>query len=189
MGLINTRDPAAAAHAYTGILGWSLAVGHCHRPRAGCTCADRFCRTPGAHPRHSGSFSLAGVEEQLLMEPGAALIAATEAFDALMMPVSMAMATMVRLDAEAPVPVPCLRAGDHGALLVQAGSGTLALTPRSRPLVTVRSGPGGWLALPPSAGTSWDTPPWAEPQGDPVRLLHGSDVRPYLHGSCSRSGT
>ncbi|MEO3976373.1 hypothetical protein [Streptomyces sp. CAU 1734] len=185
---INVRDPQTAARVYTQTLKWPLTIGHRYRPRAGCTCGESGCPFPGAHPILGASSFPKGVAEAIQNEPGAGLIASTVVFDALVMPRAVCMTAMVRLDAEAPVPVPCLLFGKAAAaLLVLPGTGRHALTIRSAAAVDVRTGPEQWVALPPSQGTRWDTPPWADPAGEPVRLLHGSDVKPHLHVACVRT--
>lgn len=175
MGPINTRDPAAAATAYTTILGWPMALGHRYRPRGGCTCGNPECPTPGAHPLDGG---LAVTSKDVAATPGVALIATTAAFDALLVPKRVGMAAMASLDRIAPVP--CLTDNAQAVLLVLPATGRYALASQPSPTVELRSGPEQWLALPPSRGTRWDTPPWNEQTGHPVALLHGGDVRPHL---------
>lgn len=172
---INTRDPVASARAYLG-LEWPLALGHRYRPRQGCTCENADCSVPGGHPASGPSPRLTAETacEALQAAPGASLITATERFDALIVPRYVAMAVMVKLDRISPVP--CLlyeHTEPTAALLVLPATGRYAACD---PRVEVRTGRGGWLALPPSHGLRWDTPPWIEPTTKPRELLHGSDV-------------
>lgn len=179
MGLINTRDATAAARAYIN-LDWPLTLGHRHRPRGGCTCGNRTCPTPGAHP-HPGTLTPLG-ERQLLdavsTTPGVALIATTAAVDALILPKRPAMATIASLDRGAPVP--CLTATTWAAILVLPATGRYARGDLPHPDLELRTGPRQWIPLPPTHGISWDTPPWNEQTGRPLPLLHGKDLRPYL---------
>lgn len=170
---INTRDPRAAGRAYLA-LEWPLRLGHRFRPRRGCTCGQTNCGAPGAHPPVCPSpqlleESLAGALET---SPGASLITATTHFDAVFVPRSIGLHAMVLLDGQAGMP--CLLYGDHEAvLLVLPATGRYCLVHDE---VTVRSGDDGWVALPPSRGVRWDTPPWIESTGAPRRLTHGEDV-------------
>ncbi|MFD5509045.1 hypothetical protein ACFWIB_14880 [Streptomyces sp. NPDC127051] len=180
MGPINTHDPATAAETYTVTLGWPIAIGHRYRPRGGCTCSNPTCPTPGAHPL-PGALAVAARAlpgSELAAAPGAALIATTAACDALVMPRRIGMATMVSLDRVAPVP--CLIDSSRAFLLVLPATGRYALGGRTGSAVELRSGPQQWIALPPSNGTRWDTPPWNEQTNDPIPLLHGGDVRAHL---------
>ncbi|MBB1255422.1 hypothetical protein H3146_18970 [Streptomyces sp. OF3] len=163
-------DVAAYAAAYTARLGWSVAPGHGHRPRRGCTCGDRECRTSGAHPRVSW---VAGVEQarvraEFAAAPGAGVVAPTVPFDAVVLPRQFGMAVMVRLDRAGPVP--CTVTDSAATLLVQAGTGMVLHNAGG--IVEVRSGPDRWVALPPSHGVRWDTPPWHEPGGAALTLPH-----------------
>ncbi|PJE96332.1 hypothetical protein CUT44_17515 [Streptomyces carminius] len=111
---------------------------------------------------------------RLSQAPGAALIAPTAAFDALVVPRLVGMAALVMLEREARVP--CIVMGGRAVLLVLSGTGGEAAAVSGRRPVEVRTGTGGWVALPPSHGTRWDTPPWAEPAAAPLRLMHGRDI-------------
>ncbi|UFR07159.1 hypothetical protein KBP30_41210 [Streptomyces sp. Go40/10] len=170
---ISTTDPRATtrARAYLG-LGWPLVSGHRHRPRQGCTCDRPDCPVPGAHPKvdlgpRLTEDTLAGLDQA----PGVSLIAVTEAMDAVIVPRRIGMAAMVYLDREGPIP--CLTYRDTVALLVLPATGRYAAVHQD---IEVRTGPDGWIALPPSHGTAWDTPPWTEPAGTPRPLRHGQDV-------------
>ncbi len=177
---INTRDPALAARAYTNVLNWPIAVGHRYRPRQGCTCANAACPTPGAHPNTKGLASTRGCHADWDIEtaPGAALIAHTASFDALVMPRRIGMATMVALDRVAPVP--CLTDTARAILFMLPATGRYALGDEPPPFIELRTGSRQWIALPPSHGTRWDTPPWNEQTSAPIPLLHGGDIRPRL---------
>lgn len=178
MGPINTWSPASAARSYISVLGWSVRLGHRHRPRQGCTCGNPVCETPGAHSTDDElrPLEFGDVEATLESAPGAAIIAATDCFDAVIVPVRIAMAALVSLEREAPVP--CLTIhGQQAVLLVLPATGRYSA---GRPDMQVRTGAGSWVALPPSHGVRWDTPPWNEQTNKPLPLLHGSDVGRHL---------
>lgn len=169
---INTRDPAATACAYLG-LEWPLALGHRYRPRQGCTCENTNCPAPGAHPLPApfAALTLETVRDALEQAPGAGLIAGTERFDALTLPRYAAMAAMVQLDRISPVP--CILREGSATLLVLPATGRYAVV---EPRVKLRTGSGQWIALPPSHGVSWETPPWIDPTPARRELLHGAEV-------------
>ncbi|WP_405656916.1 hypothetical protein [Streptomyces sp. RK9] len=170
---INTRAPAAAARAYVQ-LGWSVTLGHRLRPRQGCTCDNRNCPAPGAHPFVTPSPRLAEgtLEEALQSAPGGSLTASTNCFDAVLVPLRVGMVAMLRLDRISLVP--CLVTHQQtAALLVLPATGRYAAVHDS---VEVRTGPDGWLALPPSNGAIWDTPPWTDATNTPHTLLNGDTV-------------
>jgi hypothetical protein len=179
MAVLPARDPAAYAAAYTHQLRWPVAPGHRHRPRSGCTCTDTSCPTPGAHPATSWVVPIRPDElaEQFGQAPGVSVIAPTIAFDAVVLPRAVGMAVMVRLDRRGPVP--CLIAAGTATLFVQAGTGSTLDAYPGQP-VEVRSGPDGWVALPPSHGVRWDTPPWDEVTGARLRLPHGHAIKPAV---------
>ncbi|MFE2448002.1 hypothetical protein ACFXDF_39230 [Streptomyces sp. NPDC059426] len=174
---VNTRDPAAAARAYLA-LEWSLALGHRYRPKQGCTCGrSTTCAIPGAHPvLGADRLDEASVSEALESSPGAGLIAWTERFDAVLVPRQIGMAAMVLLDRKRPVT--CLIPDpDTYALLVMPSTGRYAAVD---PAVMVCTGEDGWIALPPSRGVRWDTPPWIEGTAEPRGLIHGDEIRHAL---------
>ncbi|MFI9580623.1 hypothetical protein ACIHCQ_01970 [Streptomyces sp. NPDC052236] len=167
--------------AYTGILRWPIAPGRRYRPRGGCTCGDPgTCPAPGAHPLPGplNPSPAEGLTAELNAAPGAALIAETLPFDAIVLPRWEAMAAMVSLDRFAVVP--CLVQESHAVLFVLPATGRYALPGDGCTNVEVRSRPGQWVALPPSHGTRWDTPPWHEQTHQPVPLLHGRDLHEHL---------
>ncbi|MEW1637491.1 hypothetical protein AB0469_25890 [Streptomyces sp. NPDC093801] len=171
---IDTRDPAAAAGAYTRILNWPLTVGYRYRPRQGCTCGNPRCPTPGAHPV-PGPPNLRDQHEmirELEAAPGAGLIIWTTRFDAVIVPRAVGMAAMVALDHLAHVP--CLVTEAHATLLVLPATGRYAQ--RGETSAQVRSGSCQWIAAPPTHGVRWDAPPWLEGTSTPAALLHGGDV-------------
>lgn len=170
---IDTRDLARAARAYTTLLEWPVALGHRHRPRQGCTCGDVNCPVSGAHPLPGGPVPLAedAIETEAQHAPGAGLIAITERFDAVIVPRHVGIAVQVLMDGVASVP--CLIYRKTAALLVLPATGRYAAT---RPDVEVRTGPDGWIALPPSHLARWDTSPWIDPTSTPHPLLNGRDV-------------
>ena len=182
---INTRDPATAARAYLR-LEWPLALGHRYRPRQGCTCTNATCPAPGAHPLLDSPprrLTEDTAHDVLQTAPGVSLITATTHFDAVLVPHNIAMAALVRLDRVSPVP--CLVYGDTAALLVLPATGRYALV---HPDAEARTGPDGWVALPPSQGVRWDTPPWNEQTGEPHPLLNGADVGRHLAEAFKLSG-
>jgi hypothetical protein len=93
------------------------------------------------------------------------------------MPRQQGMAAMVSLDRVAPVP--CLVTQTRAALFVLPSTGRYAL-PGGCEDVEVRTGAHQWVALPPSHGIRWDTPPWHEQTHRPLPLLHGQDLHPHL---------
>lgn len=176
MSPVNTRDSAAAARAYLA-LEWPLSLAHRYRPKQGCTCERAGCPVPGAHPAPDAErltdASLAGALES---SPGAGLIAHTDRFDAVLVPRHVGMAAMVMLDRD--TPVTCLVVEpDTYALIVLPATGRYAAVD---PAVEVRTGPEGWIALPPSRGVRWDTSPWIEGTSQPRRLANGGEVRHVL---------
>lgn len=174
---INTRVLADAVRAYVQ-LGWPVSLGHRWRPRQGCTCNNAACPAPGAHPAVPAGRPLGegGTEDSAEPAPGAALIAATRRFDAVLVPHRIGMAAMARLDRSHPVP--CLVTGSTtAALLVLPATGRYTAV---HACVEVRTGENGWIALPPSHGVRWDTPPWLEATRTPRELLHGSEVGRHL---------
>ncbi|WP_158839118.1 hypothetical protein [Streptomyces sp. NRRL S-1022] len=116
--------------------------------------------------------------------PGASLIATTTTFDAVVLPRDIGMHAMILLDRE--VSVPCLLQNDDTTLLlVLPATGRYCLV---HPDVSVRTGEDGWIALPPSRGVRWDTPPWIEVTGVPRPLTHGEDVGRILRQAFSYVG-
>jgi len=181
---INARIPAEAARAFAGILRWPVMAGHRYRPRAGCTCEVVGCPTPGAHPLAGASPTLSyeKVAAELENAPGAALIAPTMMFDAISVPHAVGMAAMVNLERIAAVP--CFIDGPRVVLLVLPSTGRYAVPPggpdpsdSDKPWdIEVRSGPGRWVALPPSHGMRWDTTPWFGQTETAVPLLSGNTL-------------
>jgi hypothetical protein len=93
-----------------------------------------------------------------------------------LIPRRIGMAAMVALDRK--TSVPCLVIGpDTYALLVLPATGRYALV---HPTVEVRTGPDGWVPLPPSRGVRWDTPPWIEATTAPRDLVSGAEIRQDL---------
>lgn len=177
MGPINAHTPIQVARAYIEGLSWPLALGRRFRPRQGCTCEEPDCPTPGAHPAGGAWTWLtpSSVGEALEGAPGASLIAPTLAFDALLMPRDLGMAAMLSLERVAVVP--CFLQGDRAGLLMLPATGRYVAR---HPLLELRSGLDDWVALPPSHGSRWDTPPWCEQTGRPLPLLHAGEVDRHL---------
>ncbi|WP_189177578.1 hypothetical protein [Streptomyces lasiicapitis] len=163
---------------YASVLDWPIAVGHRYRRTGGCTCQDTdpggLCPAPGAHPRAIPVEPLAAdaVATAFDQAPGASIIAACGLFDVITLPYLLGAGLMVRLD-RLPVHTPCLMTGQaRASLLVSPGT---ARELSGYAGVTVRSGTHGWVALPPSHQTRWDTAP--EP-GQP--LPRAGDLDPHL---------
>ncbi|MEU9334073.1 hypothetical protein AB0D49_13075 [Streptomyces sp. NPDC048290] len=96
----------------------------------------------------------------------------TQRFDAVLVPHQIGMAAMTRLDHSHSVP--CLVTDSRTAtLLVLPTTGQDADVDDC---VEVRTGEYGWIALPPSHGTRWDTPPWLDATRAPRTLIHGGAV-------------
>ncbi|MFJ4627214.1 hypothetical protein [Streptomyces sp. NPDC088847] len=173
---VNTRDTGTAAEAYLA-LEWPLALGHRYRPKQGCTCERPDCPIPGAHPVIGAPrLDEASLPCALETSPGAGLIAFTERFDAVLVPRYIGMAAMVSLDRG--TPVTCLvLSREVYALLVLPATGRYAAVTSG---VEVRTGEEGWIPLPPSRGSRWDTPPWLEGTSTPRTLISGDEVRHVL---------
>ncbi|MEU5193681.1 hypothetical protein AB0G86_06405 [Streptomyces scabiei] len=177
---INTLDAAGCGDAYTGILGWPIAPGHRHRPRGGCTCGEPdTCPGSGAHPV-LGPLTPSpadGLAEELEASPGAALIAPTLLFDAVVLPKWSGLSVVMSLE-RCDKAVPCIVQGEnHAVLLVLPATGKYAVPEEEGlPDVVVRSGPEQWVALPPSHGIRWEQPPWHEQTRQPLPLIHGNDL-------------
>lgn len=177
--MINHRRATDAADAYIGLMRWPLTIGHRYRPRQGCTCGIANCATPGAHPL-PGTNVPRGRDDllrRLFESPGAGLIAWTAAFDAVVVPRSVGMFAMVEIDRSV-APVPCILTEDTATLLVLPATGRYAVSAETPG--DVRTGMNGWVALPPSHGHRWDTPPWVERTTTPVTLIHGRDIARHL---------
>ncbi|MFC4507873.1 MULTISPECIES: hypothetical protein [Streptomyces] len=178
--LINTQDAAVCGAAYTSIFGWSITPGHRHRPRGGCTCGESSaCPGSGAHPLPGPLIPSPadGLAAELNASPGAALIAPTVPFDALVLPKWSGLSVVMWLDRYGKA-VPCILYGeDKAVLLVLPATGRYALPEGTSPsTVEVRSGPEQWVALPPSHGMRWEQPPWHDQTHHPLPLIHGKDL-------------
>ncbi|WP_141726069.1 hypothetical protein [Actinacidiphila rubida] len=183
---LSASTASRAASAYLGALEWPLTLGHSTRPGLGCTCQRAGCATPGAHPRPGPLTyprSAGELLDQLEAEPGAALIAPTVGFDALVMRHEFAMRAILELERLAPVPCIVNPSGDRAVLLVLLGTGHDAVEGVEH-CVDVRTGPDAWIALPPTRSLAWDTPPWFERTDVEVPLLHGNDVGRHLWFAC-----
>ncbi|MGW6248043.1 hypothetical protein [Streptomyces roseolus] len=173
---LHDRNPLASAQTYTNVLGWPIAVGHRYRKRAGCTCDDTTdCPTPGAHP-HPGPLTPVrpeDIEHAYTQAPGAGIIAPCDPFDAVALPHSIGMALLLMLDRFA-IYAPSLTT-PTGQVTVLVENGTGHRLAQTFAELTVHSGPGAWIALPPSHGTRWDTPPLPR-----RHLPHALTIRPHL---------
>ncbi|GAA0574498.1 hypothetical protein [Streptomyces mordarskii] len=181
MRSLTSRDAAEHAHVYLSLLGWPVAAGHSYRPDRGCTCLEettaQVCPRPGAHPlaSHVVVARPDRVDEEFAALPGAGVIAPTLGFDAIVVPRPVAMFALVQLERHS-AQVPCVVSRHEAALLVAPRTAAAALGQLSRTVVKLRTGPDGWVALPPSHKTRWDTPPWSS-RGEPVELPDARDVR------------
>ncbi|MFF2571195.1 hypothetical protein [Streptomyces sp. NPDC058084] len=178
MQALHGRNTTDCAHAYATGLGWPVAAGHRYRRQAGCTCHDTDtagpCPAPGAHPRTTPVEPLppADVATVFNAEPGAGIITTCTKVDGVTLPHALGLALMLILDRHG-IYTPCLTA-DHtyATLLVAPGTGhrLAGVAP-----VSVHSGPEAWLALPPSNGMRWDTPPTLH-----APLPDAEAIRPHL---------
>ncbi|MBC3987477.1 hypothetical protein H8N00_00820 [Streptomyces sp. AC563] len=168
-----TCDAITYARAYTERLGWPVAPGHRYRPRRGCTCGVPECPTPGAHPPARWTVATRADElpEEEFGQPGVGVIAPALGFGAVTLPRAIGMMAMVSIDRR--MRAPCLVGPDSVTLLVQPGTASVL---GSVSAATVLTGAGEWLALPPSHGMRWDTPPWDERTGHPLALPHGHSL-------------
>lgn len=149
-------DTSATVQAYERVLGWPLIIG------STLVSWDRAVAEMAARPR-------------------AGLSTSCSAFDAVTVSHAVGIETMVLLDRSGVGPVPCLIAHPNRAvLLVQAETGGAFAGLED---VSVESGPGGRLALPPSSRWRWDTPPWDIKAQEAVPLLAGSKLAPYVHNA------
>ncbi|MFG2210431.1 hypothetical protein [Streptomyces sp. NPDC048638] len=144
-------DGSTLAHAYVDLLGWQLL-------------ADRAPVTP----------EQAG--ELLERAPDGVVQIRCEGFDAVTVPRALGSDALLTLD-RGPVRAPSLLVGDEAVtFLVQAGTGGfLAQIPNAR----VESDGLRLLALPPTRGVRWDTPPW-DVYADGPTALEFPDARALL---------
>jgi hypothetical protein len=115
-------------------------------------------------------------------EGTAAVLASTARFDAVAMSHEAGMTAMVWLDRGRPVP--CLTDGVTAVLLVAPGTGG-ALEYLA---AEIRTGPDGWVVLPPTPGVRWDTVPWDPVSGVPVPLPDGRGIAARLAGVARPAG-
>ncbi|MBC3985151.1 hypothetical protein H8N01_21885 [Streptomyces sp. AC536] len=109
--------------------------------------------------------------EEEFGQPGVGVIAPALGFGAVTLPRAIGMMAMVSIDRR--MRAPCLVGPDSVTLLVQPGTASVL---GSVSAATVLTGAGEWLALPPSHGMRWDTPPWDERTGHPLALPHGHSL-------------
>ncbi|MFF1717258.1 hypothetical protein [Streptomyces sp. NPDC058268] len=145
------RDGSTLAHAYVDLLGWQLL-------------ADGAPVTP----------EQAG--ELLERAPDRVVQIRCEGFDTVTVPRALGSDALLTLD-RGPVRVPSLMAGDDAVtFLVQAGTGGF-LAQISNALV--QNDGLHLLALPPTRGVRWDTPPW-DVYADGPTPLEFPDARALL---------
>lgn len=188
---VNRLDAATLAYIYANILGWPIARGHHISSSSGvCSCQEppgtAACPAPGAHSRSDPvPLAISHIQREFTETTGA-VMGSCSLFDAVTMPYNLAMALMVELDRRTP-PVPCLVTAQRSATMLVAPS-----TARSELLVAldrrirVFSGSEHWIALPPSAGVRWDTPPWLGAKAA-VPLRDGSTMLPALREALNHS--
>jgi hypothetical protein len=146
-------DTTATIQAYERVLGWLLIAG-------------------------STVMSQDRAIAELKARPAPGLSTSCSAFDAVTVSHAVGIETMVLLDRSGLGPVPCLIAQtDQAVLLVQPGTGGALARLEG---VSVESGPGGRLDLPPSSSRRWDTPPWDTKSRRALSLLAGSELMPYV---------
>ncbi|WP_406186271.1 hypothetical protein [Streptomyces sp. NBC_01006] len=151
-----TRDTGAVIAAYERVLGWPLIVD------ATLVSAER-------------------ATAELRGNTGAELSTTCSAFDAVTVSYPVGVDMLVLLGRQDLDLVPCLTDGhDQAVFLVRAGSGE-ALTAMAG--VSVDSGPGGRLVLPPSPRRRWDTPPWSARAEEPSALPAGTEIEPCLRAA------
>lgn len=141
-----TRDTHSVIAAYDRVMGWPLIV-------------------------HSTFVTADRATAELADDPGVALSTPCCGFDAVSVPPAVGLEALVlagRRELENP---PCLVIPDQLVVfLMRPGSADHLLRLGS---VSVESGPGGRLLLPPAGGARWDTPPWKIREEEPCQLLDG----------------
>lgn len=147
-----TRDGAALAHAYVGLLDWPLLV--------------------------DGALVTREQAEEL-MERGRSAGVQTrgEGFDTVSVPRDLGLDVLLNID-RSPVTVPSLLVGDDVVtFLVAAGTGACLAD-----ISEARIETGALLPLPPTPGLRWDTPPWDIYADRPtaLKLSHARDLRKSL---------
>ncbi|MBP2400738.1 hypothetical protein [Streptomyces syringium] len=150
-----THDRPAVLHAYTDLLRWPLQVGG--RP-----------------------VTAEEAEHLLATDPGLPLETDGSLFDAATVAYSLGLETLIRLDRMPQVPpVPCFTDG-HSTV-------TFLLTPGTGEglagLSDVRVGAGGPVALPPSTGLRWDTPPWNCTVPERLAIPAAEELAPALRAA------
>lgn len=143
-----TRDTGSVIAAYDRVMGWPLIV-------------------------HSTFVTPGRAISELSDAPGTELSTPCCGFDAVSVPSAVGLEALVlagRRDLESP---PCLVVPDEVAVfLVRPGSADELLKLAA---VSVESGPGGRLILPPAGGARWDTPPWRIREERPCQLPDGTE--------------
>ncbi|MER0476923.1 hypothetical protein ABR737_00890 [Streptomyces sp. Edi2] len=157
-----TRDGSRLVHAYTDLLDWRLVA---------------------------GSHSLSADEAAYLLSTDSHAVVETlcEKFDAVTVSGAVGRDALMWLDREgANVPlIPSFQDGSSVTFLVQPGT---ARHLQGLDAVTVVSGPDGRVALPPTPGVRWDTPPWHARTPARIELADAQGLRPgleralHLHG-------
>ncbi|MFD6182008.1 hypothetical protein [Streptomyces goshikiensis] len=144
-----TRDVQATVEAYERVLGWPLIV------NATLVSAQRALAV-------------------LACDLDATLSVPCSGFDAVSMPYRVGVELLVLLGRQGTDHVPALiNAEVDVVFLVQLATGTELA---EMPGVSIASGPGGRLFVPPSHGWHWDTPPWQPRAAQAVELLPGREI-------------
>lgn len=149
-----TRDGSALVHAYTDLLAWSLLAG------SDCLSADE-----AAH--------------LLNTDPHAVVETPCDKFDAVRVSCAVGRDALMWLDRKsADVPlIPSFQDGISVTFLVRPGA---ARHLQGLDAVSVVSGPDGRIALPPTPGVRWDTPPWHAMTPVPIELADAQSLQTVL---------
>jgi hypothetical protein len=138
-----TSDPAALVNAYGNLLQWTLV-------------AD------------GRDIPVAVAESLVAAHPNAVLETRCVEFDVVTMTHHDGRSALMHLDrANSPAPS-IVDASGFVRFLVQAGTGQV----EGLDAVRVQSGADHLLALPPSSGLRWDTPPWSRAAREPLVPPH-----------------
>ncbi|MFE6272289.1 hypothetical protein ACFVQ9_26250 [Streptomyces goshikiensis] len=156
------RDTRAVLQTYDQVLGWPLIVD------------DAFV---------SARCAFVALE----LTPDAVVSTTCSAFDAVTMPHAVGADLLVLLGRSDLEQVPALTDG-HEQVVVLVAAGT-ASGLASLEGVSVDSGPGGRLILPPSTGRRWDTPPWDLRTEGPCPLPDGTAIESALRTALRVFGT
>ncbi|MEU2874155.1 hypothetical protein ABZ769_34005 [Streptomyces olivoreticuli] len=117
-------------------------------------------------------------KHRLTSDPGTTVLTTCAGFDAVIVPHNVGMAALVRLE-EKTGPVPSFaEAHETVTFLVQSDS---AHALQGLGGIRVKTGSGAQIALPPSRGIRWDTPPWKSNTREHQELRTAADLKASLH--------